>query len=65
MAGCGAKDYGRRIAQWQLERTRAEPGGDLTVEQAIAAEVDWEFVADMATRTAAKGQTKLILTAAA
>ncbi len=59
------EDYARRTAQRQLECTRAEPGGNLTMEQAIAADVDWDFVADMATRTATSSQTKRIVTAAA
>ena len=33
--------------------------------QAVAADVDWRFVGEMATRTATQNQTKRILTAAA
>ncbi len=54
-----------RIAHRQFQSSRAEPGGDLTMEQAVAAKVDWDIVADMAMRIATKNQTKQILTAAA
>ena len=47
------------------EKSRAEPGGDLSLEQAVSAKVDWEFISDMATRQGTTCQAKRVLTAAA